>query len=206
MLDNRRHYRAGGAKRSFFDVSVDLAAVRIAIPRNKYIVEYEGASEDDIYEALNAPPVEKLDRDYSVAEVLDSRPLRERMRSVELNAITFEFGSWTVAESDITTLRQLSRAINRVLKRKPDEMFLIEGYTDAVGSDEDNLSLSDRRAEAVAVILTEEFQVPPENLLTQGYGEQFLKVETDQPEQANRRVVVRPVGRLLARNDNRRGE
>ncbi len=206
LLDNRRHYRAGGAKRSFFDVSVDLAAVRIAIPRNKYIVEYEGASEDDIYEALNAPPVEKLDRDYSVAEVLDSRPLRERMRSVELNAITFEFGSWTVAESDITTLRQLSRAINRVLKRKPDEMFLIEGYTDAVGSDEDNLSLSDRRAEAVAVILTEEFQVPPENLLTQGYGEQFLKVETDQPEQANRRVVVRPVGRLLARNDNRRGE
>ncbi|MDZ4842237.1 MAG: hypothetical protein SH859_08870 [Hyphomicrobium aestuarii] len=127
LLDNRRHYRAGGAKRSFFDVSVDLAAVRIAIPRNKYIVEYEGASEDDIYEALNAPPVEKLDRDYSVAEVLDSRPLRERMRSVELNAITFEFGSWTVAESDITTLRQLSRAINRVLKRKPDEMFLIEG-------------------------------------------------------------------------------
>jgi hypothetical protein len=75
----------------------------------------------------------------------------------------------------------------------------------AVGSDEDNLSWSDRRAEAVAVILTEEFQVPPENLLTRGYGEQFLRVETDQPEQANRRVVVRPVGRLLAKNDNRRG-
>ena len=46
-------------------------------------------------------------------------------------------------------------------------MSLIEGHTDAVGSDEDNLSLSDRRAEAVAEILTREFQVPAENLSTQ---------------------------------------
>jgi outer membrane protein OmpA-like peptidoglycan-associated protein len=49
-------------------------------------------------------------------------------------------------------------------------MFLIEGHTDAVGSDEHKLSLSDRRAEMVAIILTE-FGVPQENLATQGYGE-----------------------------------
>ena len=53
---------------------------------------------------------------------------------------------------------------------------MIEGHTDAVGADEDNLSLSDRRAESVAVALTEQFQVPAENLVTQGYGEQYLKV------------------------------
>ena len=63
-------------------------------------------------------------------------------------------------------------------------MFLIEGHTDAVGADEDNLSLSDRRAESVAVALTEQFQVPPENLVTQGYGEQYLKVQTDGPSEA----------------------
>jgi len=53
---------------------------------------------------------------------------------------------------------------------------MVEGHTDAVGQDVDNLSLSDRRAEAVAVALTEQFQVPAENLVTQGYGEQYLKV------------------------------
>ena len=59
---------------------------------------------------------------------------------------------------------------------------MIEGHTDAVGNDVDNLSLSDRRAEAVAVALTEQFQVPAENLVTQGYGEQYLKVPTPGPE------------------------
>ncbi len=45
-----------------------------------------------------------------------------------------------------------------------------------MGNDVDNLSLSDRRAEAVAVALTEQFQVPAENLVTQGYGKQGLVI------------------------------
>ena len=71
-------------------------------------------------------------------------------------------------------------------------MFLIEGHTDSVGEDVDNLSLSDRRAEAVAQVLSEEFNVPAENLTTQGYGEQHLKVPTDGPERRNRRVTHPP--------------
>ncbi len=74
---------------------------------------------------------------------------------------------------------------------------MIEGHTDAVGSDVDNLSLSDRRAEAVANILTENFQIPPENLVTQGYGKQYLKVATDGPSRENRRVTIRRITPLL---------
>jgi outer membrane protein OmpA-like peptidoglycan-associated protein len=51
----------------------------------------------------------------------------------------------------------------------------------------------------VAIILTETFRVPPENLITQGYGEEFLKVPTFRPERANRRVAVRRITPLLAR-------
>ena len=80
-------------------------------------------------------------------------------------------------------------------------MFLIEGHTDAVGSDVDNLSLSDRRAACVAEILSETFGVPPENLVTQGYGEQFLKIHTPGPEPLNRRVDVRRIGPLMAERD-----
>jgi OmpA-OmpF porin, OOP family len=76
-------------------------------------------------------------------------------------------------------------------------VFLIEGHTDAVGSDVDNLSLSDRRAESVAMALSQQFQVPAENLTTQGYGEQFLKVQTQAAEQQNRRVTARRIGPLL---------
>jgi len=69
-----------------------------------------------------------------------------------------------------------------------------------VGSEEDNLSLSDRRAESVATVLTEEFGVPFENLTTQGYGEEYLKVPTQAAERLNRRVAVRRITPLLARD------
>src|SRR5207237_10552764 len=89
-------------------------------------------------------------------------------------------------------LANIAEGINAVIQRNPNEVFLIEGHTDAVGNDVDNLSLSDRRAESVAVILTENFQVPPENLTTQGYGAQQLKVEISGPSRENRRGKVRP--------------
>jgi len=48
------------------------------------------------------------------------------------------------------------------------------------------------------VVLTQQFQIPPENLVTQGYGEQFPKIDTDGPSRENRRVSIRNVTRLLA--------
>ena len=75
----------------------------------------------------------------------------------------------------------------------------IEGHTDAVGNAAYNLALSDRRAESVALALTEYFDVPPENLVIQGYGEYDLKVPTEASEQENRRVAVRRITPLLNR-------
>jgi OOP family OmpA-OmpF porin len=77
-------------------------------------------------------------------------------------------------------------------------VFMLEGHTDAVGNPEDNLSLSDRRAEAVAESLTSNFNIPPENLVTQGYGEQHLRVQTEGPSRENRRVMVRNITGLMA--------
>jgi outer membrane protein OmpA-like peptidoglycan-associated protein len=88
-------------------------------------------------------------------------------------------------------------ALQHILSRHPDEMFLIEGHTDAVGNDVDNLSLSDRRAESVAVILSNMYQIPPENVVTQGYGSQYMKIPTDGPSRENRRVTVRRITPLL---------
>jgi outer membrane protein OmpA-like peptidoglycan-associated protein len=94
-------------------------------------------------------------------------------------------------------LQVIADGLNRAIERNPREVFLIEGHTDAVGSDEDNLSLSDRRAEAAAALLTQQFQVPAENLTSQGYGEQYLKIPTDGPERRNRRVTIRRITPLL---------
>ncbi|MBN9447696.1 MAG: OmpA family protein, partial [Bosea sp.] len=49
------------------------------------------------------------------------------------------------------------------------------------------------RAQSVAEILTRDFGVPAENLTTQGYGEQYLKVQTQGDSRVNRRVTLRRI-------------
>ncbi len=180
---------------------LDVPPPRIGIPRDQYIVDYDGASDQDVYDALSAPPVEDFRDRYTLDEIRATATLRDRMRRVDLDDINFEFGSWEVDPSEYNKLDRVARAMKRVIRRNPNEVFMIEGYTDAVGSPEDNLSLSDRRAESVAEVLSEEFQVPFENLVTQGYGEDYLKVQTERPERLNRRVAVRRITPLLARGD-----
>jgi outer membrane protein OmpA-like peptidoglycan-associated protein len=180
---------------------INLPPPRVDIPRDKYIVRYEDATEDDVYEAFNAPPVDTIERRYSLDQVRASPYLRDRMRRVDLDDVNFETGSWEVDPSEYRKLERVARAMMRVIEHSDNEVFLIEGYTDAVGPSDDNLTLSDRRAEAVAEVLTREFNVPPENLTTQGYGEQYLKIETDGPERANRRVAIRRITPLIAQDE-----
>lgn len=198
LFDNRDYYRRH-RDGSFIDAIIDLPPPRITIPRGAYIVDYEEASDSDVYDALSAPPIEQIERSYSLEEVRRSPTLRDRMRRIDLDAINFAFGAWDVSPGQYPALERIANAMNRVIKRNPNEMFLLEGHTDAVGSDDDNLSLSDRRAETVAIILTQEFGVPPENITTQGYGEQYLKISTEEAEVQNRRVAVRRITPLISR-------
>ncbi|MFV0295280.1 MAG: OmpA family protein [Hyphomicrobiaceae bacterium] len=203
-VDNRRFYRnaAIGIGVGLASVAVIAALTRptVAMPRDRYIVDYDRASDDDLYDVLIAPPVSRLDRTYSLAEVRYNEPLRAYMRRIDLDNITFDSGSFEVTPDQFRKLDRMARAMDRAIRHNPEEVFLIEGHTDAVGNDDDNLTLSDRRAEAVARILVEEFRIPFENLATQGYGEQFLKIENRGPERQNRRVAVRRITPLLSRN------
>jgi outer membrane protein OmpA-like peptidoglycan-associated protein len=203
IIDNRRFYGTAvavgvGVGAIGLAVALNLSQPRVVIPRELYIVDYDRASDDDLYEALTAPPVETLERAYSLEEVRDNYLLRDRMRRIDLDGITFEFGAFEVTPDQYSKLERIGRVMQRVLSRNPEEVFLVEGHTDAVGNDVDNLSLSDRRAEAVAGILSETFGVPPENLVTQGYGKQFLKIDTPAPERLNRRVAIRRITPLMA--------
>jgi outer membrane protein OmpA-like peptidoglycan-associated protein len=179
------------------DFVVELPVPVINIPRERYIVDMDRAVAADIFAALTAPPIERIGRRYSLDEVRYSPMLRDRMPRVDLDTITFDTGSWQIGPEQFDKLAGVADALQRVIARNPREVFLIEGHTDAVGSDVDNLSLSDRRAETVAVVLTEQFHVPAENLSTQGYGSQFLKIPTQEAERQNRRVAVRRITPLI---------
>jgi outer membrane protein OmpA-like peptidoglycan-associated protein len=178
-------------------VILSLAPPVVTIPRERYIVAASVAPAPLLYEALEAPPVVAIERAYSLDEIRYNVALRDRMRRIDIDSVTFETGAWEVTVEQQPRLAAVAEAMQRMLARHPDEVFMVEGHTDAVGNDVDNLSLSDRRAESVAVILTEVYQIPPENLVTQGYGSQYQKIPTDGPSRENRRVTVRRVTPLL---------
>jgi outer membrane protein OmpA-like peptidoglycan-associated protein len=198
LIENRRS--GVGVRPGYGYVEEDVRRLPppvVRIPREEYIVETERASEDDLVRTFSAPPVERVERAYTLDEIRQSQPLRERMRRVDLDTINFEFGSWQLPPDQAGALSGIAQALRQTISRNPNEIFLIEGHTDAVGSDEDNLALSDRRAETIATILTQQYQIPAENLTTQGYGEQYLKVNTQGPERENRRVTLRRITPLL---------
>jgi outer membrane protein OmpA-like peptidoglycan-associated protein len=177
---------------------IDVPPPRITIPEDEYIVELDRAPPERVYQALTARPVERIEQRYTIDQVRYNVNVRDLMPRVDLD-VNFDTGSWQITPDQIDNLAEIAQAMNRAIERKPREVYLIEGHTDAVGSPEDNLSLSDRRAESVAVALTERFQVPPENLVTQGYGAQGLKVQTQGPSRENRRVAIRRITPLIDR-------
>ena len=181
---------------------IDLGPLQLRIPREQYIVASRGASRRDLQIALSAPPVEAVERVYSLEEVRSFDRIRDKMRRIDINDITFETDSAIITEDQAATLEELAAIISELIDKNPGETFLIEGHTDAVGSDVYNLALSDRRAEAVAIALSDYFDVPPENLVTQGYGESFLKIVTEEPERENRRVAVRRITPLISEVSN----
>ena len=186
-------------RRQWRDPGLDLPPLRLGIPAEEYTLDARRARDERAYyDFLNQPPVEPVRRLYSVDEVRYSARVRDSVRRVEMDTITFDFGSASISEEAIPLLAGVAHAIGQLLDENPAEVFLIEGHTDAVGSEEANLALSDRRAEAVAMALTNVFSIPPENMVTQGYGKRYLKINTAEPERQNRRVVMRRITPLVA--------
>ena len=99
LIDNRRGNRPD---RGYFVQDVlRLPPPVVRIPREEYVVEIEDASQDQIYGAFEAPPIQRVDRAYTLDEVRQSAPLRDYMRRVDLDTITFESGSWELPEQQV---------------------------------------------------------------------------------------------------------
>jgi outer membrane protein OmpA-like peptidoglycan-associated protein len=192
IIDNT--YRDPRAVGGFY---IDLPPPVIRIPYDRYIVNAADAPPDLIYDTLEAPPVDRIERRYTLDEIRYSPSVRQLMPSIDLSTINFETGSWEIPPDQAAKLQVIADGLNRAIQRNPREVFLIEGHTDAVGNDVDNLSLSDRRAESAAELLTQQFAVPAENLTSQGYGSQYPMEQTDGPSRINRRVTIRRITPLL---------
>jgi outer membrane protein OmpA-like peptidoglycan-associated protein len=203
MIDDAGYHQGQGSrsnglgKQHSYQFDLTLPPLRIRISQDLYVVETRRASRRQIEQALMAPPVERAERLYSLDEIRYSQRLRSKLRRIDVDTITFDFGSAAINPGQFDALTELGKALGDFIANNPSATIMVEGHTDAVGSDYANLLLSDRRAEAVAVALTGYFDIPPENLVTQGYGEQFLKVDTQLPARENRRVSLLNISGLI---------
>lgn len=105
--------------------------------------------------------------------------------------VTFESGVlFSVDQSAINPSAQSKiKNLAEVFTKYPDSYILIEGHTDASGSADHNMELSERRAKAVAEFLKAQ-NVASERIKTAWYGENQPKFpnDTEANKAQNRRV------------------
>jgi len=184
-----------GREYVLFDDTRDIAPVETdRLPETRTAAAGGDAA---LRRALEAELYGDVNRSFSLEQVRQIASLRELAPQIEVDQITFATGSAAIRPGQAQELADLGQALQRELRENPGTVLLVEGHTDAVGDAAYNLALSDRRAESVALALTEYFDIPPENMIVQGYGERHLKVATQTAEPANRRAVVRNITPLL---------
>lgn len=83
------------------------------------------------------------------------------------NGILFDSGSANIKPQSYGIIRQISQALQQV----PEMRLNIVGHTDADGSDEANLKLSKKRADAVRQALVSVYKISGDRLETEGKGE-----------------------------------
>ena len=130
--------------------------VRVSEPADEPAAEAQPASPQPARPPLPpSPAVEK-----------DATPQEEEPQALALPGIPFAFNGRTIPSASLPALDETVRILND----NPHISVLIEGYSDAVGSEAFNLELSRQRAEAVRAYLVER-GIAADRLRVAGRGE-----------------------------------
>jgi outer membrane protein OmpA-like peptidoglycan-associated protein len=130
----------------------------------------------------------KAEADQLMKEVSQLKgQLTERGIVLTMGDVLFATDQSTLSPNAHRNVEKLAEFLQKYPKRN----VLIEGHTDNVGADEYNLSLSQRRAEAVKEALVAK-GIDPGRIWTKGYGKRYPVASNDTPagRQLNRRVEV----------------
>jgi outer membrane protein OmpA-like peptidoglycan-associated protein len=128
-------------------------------------------------------------RQITVEERAEVAKLVEESKSPNVDVqILFAFDSADILPEARPALDELGKALSD--PKLTGGTFLIAGHTDAKGSDDYNLALSQRRAEAVKAFLVETYNVDGGRLAVIGFGEEQLKNKDDPLADENRRVQI----------------
>jgi outer membrane protein OmpA-like peptidoglycan-associated protein len=132
---------------------------------------------------MNNTLVQSGELDYTIA-------LAERFSAEVEDTITFEFNSAELTPAAQDILRKQANFI----KQFPEVRFKVFGHTDLVGSVGYNQRLGLRRAQAAVAFLTSMGISKSRLEAVVSYGKTRPLIQTDQPEERNRRTVTEVSG------------
>jgi outer membrane protein OmpA-like peptidoglycan-associated protein len=114
----------------------------------------------------------------------DVKLLKDTVKVVFDNKLLFDFASATIKPQNYAAFERFAEALNHHGKTK----ILITGYTDAIGSDENNNALSLRRADSARNLLAA-YQVKKNRMFTWGLGSKhpLASNSTEEGRKLNRR-------------------
>lgn len=111
----------------------------------------------------------------------------EPLPSIDLE-ILFDYDSDVLRPDQMSPLIALSRDLAQIDFSRAQ--LVLMGHTDGVGSAAYNRNLSQRRAQSVAVFLSQAADVPIYRIKTSGMGSDYLKFPSDPRNASNRRVQI----------------
>jgi outer membrane protein OmpA-like peptidoglycan-associated protein len=127
----------------------------------------------------------------ATAKAGDSKAAETQHVSAADLRLNFQRGSAELTPDGEANARNFALALKD--PRLSGQDFLIIGHTDATGSAEVNLRLSEARAEAVKAFLVSQ-GIAADRLQAKGVGSQDLAVPSDPRAGANRRVEIQRAG------------
>ena len=126
-------------------------------------------------------------RSLSTGERQEIAELAATKPKIDLE-IRFDYNSAQISKSSVPAVDELGKALSDPSLK--GSTFVVAGHTDAVGGEAYNQDLSERRADTIKKVLTEEFGINSSDLVTVGYGKTKPKDPSAPMDPANRRVQV----------------
>jgi len=108
--------------------------------------------------------------------------------------IQFEFDSTAVVPESLPLLDSVGEMMT--LPAVQGRSIVVEGHTDASGTEAYNDNLSQRRATAIKRYLIDSFDLDASRLVVTGKGERHLQDRTDPHNAVNRRVIFKPLTKI----------
>ncbi|MDN3274126.1 OmpA family protein [Frankia sp. RB7] len=116
-----------------------------------------------------------------IAELAAAKP------NIDLE-IQFDYNSADIAKTSVPSVQALGKALSDPSLK--GSTFVVAGHTDAVGTEDYNQALSERRADTIKKYLVQNYGLNGTDLVTVGYGKTKLKDTTNGADPVNRRVQV----------------